>query len=192
MHFHHLNLAQVLLIGLAMLVGCGDLGAVDKQAAKRDSSANKSTAASHGHSHEHDCEHAEKGPHGGQVFELGGAYHAELVHDEKAHLIDIHILDSQARQPVAIEEPQIVVNAMVRGKPMTFELAAAPLKGDGEGRSSRFQSKDDVLFHSVVEDHDSKSRLRVNIEGKQYVADIAACEEHDEDHDHKDHGDEVH
>lgn len=192
MSFHHLHWAPVFVLGVAMLAGCGDRRGENNQA-KHDLPPGKSTAHSKEHSHEHDCDHVEKGPHGGQVFDLGGAYHAEIVHDEEAHLIRVYLLDAQAKEPVAIEEQQILVNAMVKGKPVTFELAAAPLKSDGEGRSSRFQSNDDTLVHSVVEDHHSKSRLRVSIDGKQYVADIAACEEHEhESHEHEGHEHEVH
>ncbi len=183
MSFHRFKLASVLLFGAATLAGCGDQNGADQQA-KRDPAGSQSTAANQEHSGEQDCEHVEKGPHGGQVFELGGAYHAELVHDDKSGLISVYLLDEQVRDAVAIEDAQIVVNAMVQGKPATFELAAAPLPSDAEGRSSRFQSKDDALLHSL-EDHDSKSRLRANIEGKQYVTDVTACEEHDhEGHDH--------
>src|SRR5688500_4807778 len=144
MNLHHRHLAPALILATAVLAGCGDQGAVDRPTAKREGPT-KSSANGEKHSHAEDCDHVEKGPHGGQVFELGGAYHAELVHDYNAHLISVYLLDAQAREPVAIEEREIVVNALVKGKPVTFELAAAPLAGDGDGRSSRFQSKDDVL-----------------------------------------------
>jgi hypothetical protein len=178
--------ALFVVLGIAVIVGCTDQRSPDGPAAKRDAAKDSAKSAADSHAHDHDCDHVEKGPHGGQVFELGGDYHAELVHDEASHRVQIFLLDAAVRDGVAIGEKQIVINAVVAGKPATFELAAAPLDGEGDGRSSRFESNDQALFHAVVEDHDSKSRLRVNIDGKQYVAEIAACEEHDHagEHDH--------
>ena len=179
MSFSLAKLSPPLLLGVALVAGCGERGSVDGPAAKRDAGGAKKQVAGKGHSHEHDCDHVEKGPHGGQVFDLGGTYHAELVHDEKSHRIGVYLLDAEARESIAIAEQQVVINAMVEGKPATFELQAAPLSGESNGQSSHFESTDESLFHAVMEEHDSKSRLRASIDGKQFVAEIAPCEEHD-------------
>ena len=192
MSFYHAKSALPLVLCAALFAGCGDQASVDGPAAKREVADAKKHSGGTAHSHEHDCDHVEKGPHGGQVFELGGAYHAELVHDEKSHRIRIYLLDAEAREPVAIEEQQLVINSMVEGKPAAFELKAAALAGESEGRSSHFESTDETLFHSVIEEHDSKSRLRVSIDGKQFVAEIVPCVEHDHEGEHEHEGEHKH
>lgn len=129
-------------------------------------------------------EHAEKGPHGGPLIELGDEeYHAELMLDEKAGVVTIYLLDGKAEKSVAIEAKDVLINLKHGKKPEQFRLKAGPIKGDPEGKSSRFSLKNAELIEDLHHEETS-AQLRVNISGKAYSGKIDL--KHDEDHDHKD------
>lgn len=137
-----------------------------------------------GHDH---GQHSDKGPHGGQLIELGQeAYHAELIHDEKTHQVTIYILDGQARQSVSVSQPELTVNMFVGGSHKQFRMVAVSQASDSPGRASRFQAEDEELCDTLCKPG-AKGRLNVNIEGKQFVGEIAH-----EDHDGHDHPRQAH
>ncbi|HUG20492.1 MAG TPA: hypothetical protein VMM56_16005 [Planctomycetaceae bacterium] len=116
--------------------------------------------------------HAEHGPHGGDLIELGNEdYHAEMVHGDD-DVISFYILGSDAKTAVPISATELIVNVMHDGKPEQFKLAASPDKGDPEGKSSRFISENAELNGYLHEDH-AQAKLVVVIEGKQYTGKIA-------------------
>jgi hypothetical protein len=126
--------------------------------------------------------HASEGPHGGTLIELGGseAYHAELVHDDAAGTVTVHILDSSAKSDVAIDAAEITINVNRGGQRKQFKVAAAADPGDPAGQSSRFVSSDPELAEDL--DHEGiEARLVINIDGKQYRGAI------DHDHGHHEH-----
>jgi hypothetical protein len=140
--------------------------------------------ADHGHDHAHECE---EGSHGGQVVELAGEYHAEIVPDETTHKVTVYLLDAKAKGAVAIavDEPDVFINAVVNGKPTPHRLTAARQQKDPEGQASRFELTDVHLFETLFEKKGGKGRLRVTIGGKQFVGDIQHCEH--KAHEHHDH-----
>lgn len=124
-------------------------------------------------------EHPDKGPHGGELIELGDEeYHAELVHRQKAGTVTIHVLDSAAEFAVATEAPDATINLKAKGKPRQFKLAAKPMMSDPKGAASRFVSMDKELG-ALLEDEKAEARLRIVIKGKTYVGKI---EHHHHDH----------
>lgn len=128
-------------------------------------------------------EHAHKGPHKGDLVELGEEeYHAEIVHDDKEGVITVYLLGSDAKTAVATNAKDIAVNAKVKGKGVQIKINPAPQKSDTKGTSSRFVSKSKELME-LIEDHDAKPMLRVVIEGKTYNGKIE--HEHDEEHEEK-------
>lgn len=128
----------------------------------------------HGHAH---------GPHKGELIELGDEeYHAELVENEETETITIYLLCSKAKEAVAIEAKELLVNVKHDGKPIQFKLKAEPQKTDAEGTSSRFVLKSEKLA-KLIEDDKAEKRLRVTIKGKTFNGKI---EHHHHDHDHKD------
>ena len=133
-----------------------------------------------GDGHDHAAGHAEEGPHHGHLIELGEEeYHAELAHDDATKTVTVYLLDKEAKAPVAISDPEIVLNFVVDGKPLQAKLTANPQDGDPEGQASRFTITDET----VLEAHDAPKttgRLNVTINGKQYSGTV-------EPHEHGEH-----
>ena len=167
-------LAAGLVASLAVFTGCGDKNG------KVDGGKGQNTV---GKSDEHN--HPSEGPHGGHLIELGHEeYHAELVEDESAKKITIYLLDSEAKGAVPVDAQELTVNATVGGKPRQFKLPAAPQQGDSAGTSSRFELADGELFEAI-EHAESKARLAVTINEKQYTGNL----EHEEHGEHAKHED---
>ncbi len=168
--FDSLQLAGASLLSLMLLAGCDNGG----QPSHANKPAGKSPAAVE--------EHAEHGPHDGDLVELGNEeYHAEIVHG-KAGQITIYVLDDKAAKAVPIEASEIVINLSHDGKAEQFKLPAAALKSDPSGQSSRFALKDPELA-SDLDAESTSAKLVVMINGKSYTGKI---EHH---HDDKTHGD---
>ncbi|MEW4453397.1 hypothetical protein AB1L30_12020 [Bremerella sp. JC817] len=158
----HVLLSAVLTVGLT---GC-------------DGGAKPNASGEAGHSEEHDHDHPSEGPHHGALIELGEEeYHAELVHDDKAGSVTIYLLDSAAKQPVAIEAADLTINIKHDGNGSQFKL---PAVGAAEGKASEFTSSDPALAEAL--DHEgAEATIVVSIEGKQFRGSV----EHDhDDHDH--------
>jgi len=63
--------------------------------------------------------HPTKGPRGGELLEIGKEeFHVELLIDESKKQFVIHLLDHNAKENVAIEEPFLAVNLLLSGKPI--------------------------------------------------------------------------
>ncbi len=131
-------------------------------------------SASGGHSH--------IGPHKGHLIELGAneEYHAELVRDEANHLVTIYILDGSAKKNVPISLPELLINIVSAGTPRQYKLVAVPQEGEAAGTASCFQLADEELC-TVLGSKDSKGRISVSIENKQFVGEIV----HHDDEDHR-------
>ena len=135
--------------------------------------------------HKHD--HSSTGPNGGHLIELGEEdYHAELVHDEKQPSVSLYLLDAEARSPVTTSSEEVTLNLVADGAPKQFKLTAAPLEGEAEGKTSRFQSDDESLWRLVSDESKLSGRFNVSIGGKQFVGKFehAAHGEHAGEHDH--------
>ena len=162
-------------VALALpLAGCEKPGANAPANAKQEKE----------HAHE-EGEHATEGPHHGHLIELGkDEFHAELALDEATHTVTIYLLDSTAKQAVPIEAQELVVNAMVAGKPKQFKLPAKPLEGE-DPKSSRFEASDEEMCDALCEQPDAKGRLNVTINGKAFVGEIEHVAHDEKEHDHK-------
>lgn len=127
-----------------------------------------------------DHDHSAAGPHGGVLLVLGKEdYHAELVLDEKKNQVTVVLLDGAAKQPVAINEPQLLVNVQGGGHARQYKLK--PLYADGQisGPTAMYVTvskplMDDLHSHSVT------AKLAVRIAGKPYSTTLH--------HDHQGHG----
>ncbi len=163
--------ATILAVSVAATFGC-------------NAQPSKPAAGEHDHGHDHG--HASAGPHKGQLIELGEEeYHAELVHDDAAHKIEIYLLDGEAKKGVAIADAEILLNVAASGGPMQFKLPAEKLAEDPEGQSSHFVLVDEKLCEAM-DDKETTARLSVTIAGKQYVGKISHDQDdHGHDHDHK-------
>lgn len=130
-------------------------------------------------------EHAEIGPHGGVLIELGlkHEFHAELLHNEKTGEVIVYLLDGDAKNPVAIDDQEILINVRFPDGGRQFPLKADADQGDPSGVSSRFVSKDrelgDALHHEQAQ-----SQLVLNIDGKPFRGTIEHRHDHGHEHGH--------
>lgn len=143
------------------------------------SSKSGEQAAAPGHE---ELEHAETGPHGGELIELGNEeYHAELLHETEAV---VHLLDGEAKAAVATDAPEVVLNVSHDGNSEQFKLAASADASDPAGKASRFASNDAELIADLNEGH-ADVQLVVTVGGTQYRGALEHDHEHEgEGHDH--------
>jgi len=168
------------LLSLTVMLGCN--GAKD-DFNKIKPGQNKVTEEAH-HAH------PEHGPHGGHLVELGEhEYHAEVVFDHEANALSVYLFGADLKKPLAIDGTEISLNLTIEDKPTQLTLAAAPLEGEPEGKSSRFALTGDPTVAEHVHDaEDLHGRLSVTIAGKPYSGAI----EHHHGHDHGHDGDHGH
>jgi hypothetical protein len=162
---------------LAVAVGCNS---------KPGAGGGATTERHHeGDGHDHAAgEHSETGPHGGHLIELGKEdYHAELIHDETAHVVTIYILDGKAKESVPISESEVTINAVAGGAPKQFKLAAVSQPGESP-KASSFRLESEELC-DALDAPNANGRLAVTISGKRFLGDI-------EHHDHGDGGEHKH
>jgi hypothetical protein len=162
-------LASAVLAALSLSVaGCGK-----EPVAKKD---DHKAADSH--------DHPSEGPHHGMLIELGSEdYHAELVHDDAAHKVTIYLLDDKAKGAVPVAEKDVKVNVVLAGAASQYVLPAAPLDGESDGKSSRFELVDEKLC-DALDAKDVDARLKVTIGGRPYDGKIGA-HSHEGDHAHE-------
>ena len=140
-------------------------------------------ATAHGHDHDEDHAH---GPHDGHIIELGSS-HAELVFDETNRKITVYLLDGKLKNPVAIDQPEVLLNLTVETKPVQLKLAAAPQEGEAAGTSSRFELAGDQIPAAIRGEEDLKGRLGAKINGEELSGDLShEGHEHEHEGDHKD------
>jgi hypothetical protein len=181
------HIAGLLLVCSAVAIGgCGSSETADSESALHTSL----TVAEHAHNH------PDKGPHGGDVIELGcGEFHAELVHPQhpgEDEAVIVYMLGASAEAPLAIDAKELMLQVKHGGRGEQFPLAAMPVETDAPGTSSRFASREVRLIelldgghnehHREHEGHHEhaehpKSQLVVKIHGKQYRGEICqpAC-----------------
>lgn len=133
---------------------------------------------------EEEHKHAEHGPHGGPLVELGDEeYHAEVLLDEKANVVTVHVLDGEAKDAVAIESKEIIINVRHGKKPKQYRLSSFTSKAPGsseskEAKSSRFTLKSADLIEDLHHE-DRPALLRLSISGKNYSGKIDLAHDHD-------------
>lgn len=139
------------------------------------------------HDHgDHGHEHADSGPHNGQIIELGDdEYHAELVHDDATHTITIYLLDGSAEKSVTTPASEVTLNVVTKDKPQQFSLAAKPQPEDAAGTSTCFELISDELCE-ILDDSKTKARVNITIGEKSFVGEINHADHEHHDHDHQD------
>jgi hypothetical protein len=139
----------LLLAGLVALAGCSN------DATRGPGGTDKDARGEHGH--------LTGGPHKGVLVDWGkGEYHAEFVVNHAKKQATVYILDSEAKEPAAIDAESITLSLTNVNPVMHVELKADPQKGDPQGKSSRFTGTDDVLgiemdFKGLIVGNDGKT-----------------------------------
>jgi hypothetical protein len=125
--------------------------------------------------------HPSKGPHGGELVELGAEeYHVELVVQEKQNRVDIYLLDSNAKLPVAIDATFVALNVKLDAKPTQLKLLPVVQENEVAGMNSRFSLTSSELI-SALHSKGGDARITVKIGKKSYVVKLA------HNHDHENH-----
>jgi len=157
------------LLALAVL-GCQE-SAPAPQSGPLSTPPPPTAAGDHGHGHDSDG-HPTEGPHHGVLVELGQEeYHAEVVHDDKAGVVTVYLLDGSAEKTASTAAPDLAINVKHGDKPEQFKLAALPQEGDAKGTSSRFQLTDKELVEHLDE-KDAAATLQVTIGDTPYSGKI--------------------
>lgn len=172
-------LSAAVMFGLSGLAGCGGDQGGDYRTFNKEK--DKAPDAEHGHAHSHDHGH-EQGPHKGQLIELGEEeYHAEVIFEEEAEKVVLYLLGPDAKAAVAIEAKELSLELPGKDAAVKFALVAAPLEGDGEGKSSRFEIKSPELYEAFHHNPKTAGKFQVNLGGKDFTGEI----KHDHDHAHE-------
>lgn len=133
---------------------------------------------------EHGHQHPTKGPHGGAIVELGDEeLHAEVLHDDAAGTVTVYLLDGEVKRYMTIASPEIVINVRHNKKAVQFKLKAKPQSSDRDGRSSRFEVKNQQLVE-LLDAHDAEAQLKLVVGKRSYVGKIVHNHDHDHGHDH--------
>lgn len=177
MRFSQTFQVMVCGIGLALFVGCASKDDTRTFDAK-DSEA--STEAEHEHGHEH-------GVNGGHLLEVGEEqYHVEVVFDNDGRTLTAFILGPDAKTAFPIEEETIDFDLEVGDKEHEIPLAAKPLEGEKDGKSSRFVAEGKAIPDSIKAESDLNGHFHLDIGEDHFHVDL---EHGDHDHDGHDHGD---
>lgn len=166
-------------LGLALFAGCSaqsDTRTFDE----KDSTA--SAEAEHAHEHEH-----EHGPNGGHLLEVGEEqYHVEVVFDETGHTLTAYILGPDAKTAFPIAGKSIDFDLEVGDKEHEIPLAAKPLDGEKDGKSSRFVAEGKAIPDSIKKEADLNGHFHLDIGENHFHVDLSHGEH--EGHDHAEHG----
>lgn len=120
--------------------------------------------------HDHDHGHAEKGPHGGGLIELGEEeYHGEITIDHGSHAVSIFVLGKDAKTAVTTDATEVKITPEGKSE---LVLKAVPQKGDGEGKTSKFELVNEEVVHELIDAGFLHGKLRITIAGKPYIGDI--------------------
>lgn len=179
-----LVLLAVVSLGLG-IAGCGS--GSSEAPAPTDAGAPVASETQHDHDEaggEHEAhDHASEGPHGGDLIVLGDEeYHAELLHDEATHTVAVHLLDAAGKEPVSSSQATITLQLFQNGQFVDHTLKA---KDAGPAGASEYVLTDERVADTLLHGENVQGRLRVTIDGKEYIGTIKH-EAHDhEGHDHE-------
>lgn len=151
-----LTCAIAFLLPLAV-VGCGD---------SKDGPPPKAPVKAAEDAHAHPA-----APHGGELLELGEEEaHVELVHDAKAGAVTVYVLGKDAKTPVSVAAPVIVL--ATKDGPKEFTLTAVNPNADGTADTWKGS-------HAGLAAEPLDGRIRVTVAGKSFQSPLEG-----EAHDH--------
>ncbi|WP_417383088.1 hypothetical protein [Gimesia sp.] len=170
---------------LALFTGCAGQEET-RTFDEKDSHA--SAEAEHAHGHDHGHEH---GPNGGHLLEVGEEqYHVEVVFDNDKRMLTAFILGPDAKTAYPIAGDSIDFDMEIGDKEHEIPLAAKPLEGEKDGKSSRFVAEGKAIPESVKAESDLNGHFHLDIGDNHFHVDLShgdhAGHDHSEhDHDHE-------
>ncbi|QDT28084.1 hypothetical protein [Gimesia panareensis] len=174
---------QVMCCGVALALFAGCTSQDDTRTFdEKDSQA--SAEAEHAHEHDHEHDH---GPNGGHLLEVGEEqYHVEVVFDNDKRTLTAFILGPDAKSAHPIAGETIDFDLEVGDKEHEIPLAAKPLDGEKDGKSSRFVAEGKAIPESIKAESDLNGHFHLDIGEDHFHVDLHH-EGHDHDHDDHDH-----
>lgn len=168
---------------LGLVVAIGLSGCNGDQGEYRDfQSTDNVQNTSHEHAHVH-------GPNGGHVLELGDLgneeLHAEIAMDSASRKISVYLLDEAVKSAKPVENGVMSLALAVDGKETVLEMTAAPLEGETDGKSSRFELAGDKVPAAMSDLEALAGKLTLKVGDKDLTTSLK--EEHDHDHGHEGH-----
>ena len=159
-----LIVGSCLALSVLAFYGCpAKSGGEFKELTEKDA---KETAPVEGH------DHHEHGPHEGHIVELGD-YHGEIVLEGDRKLT-LYILDGEVKNAVPLAGATAQANLKIGEEAKSIPLAALPLDGEADGKSSRYQSAE-ALPESVKDIEAVAGEISLTVDGKPTIGKI----EHD-------------
>ena len=147
MNQHTRPLVSSLMIAIALSItpGCGNKPAAKKPvgSGKKPVGSDKKPAGKAKTAKKIEHVHGE-GPHGGTIADWGGGkYHVEFTvdHDKKEATIYVLGDDAKTAHPIAAKKITLSIN----DPKFQTDCVPAPMKGEKDGKSSRFVGKHDNL-----------------------------------------------
>ena len=167
MTLHH----KVLISSLCLMLLTGCQSNDDKT--QNYGEANQSQKQEHNHDHaDHDHGHG-KGPNGGHLLELGEEeYHAEFVFDPKTKKTTLYISGKDYHKPQPINAEEVFLELKVGEEIAEVPFTAAPLEGEKDGTSSRFELPGDQLPDGIAGEDEFNGTVHITIGEKEYSAEI--------------------
>lgn len=169
---------------LALFTGCAGQDET-RTFDEKDSQASAEAEHDHGHDHEH-----AHGPNGGHLLEVGEEqYHVEVVFDGDKRTLTAFILGPDAKTAFPIAAESIDFDMEVGDKEHEIPLAAKPLEGEKDGKSSRFVAEGKAIPESIKKESDLNGHFHLDIGENHFHVDL----KHDgHGHEHGDHDDHDH
>ena len=159
--FWFLVLASVVSIQFA---GCGSASTPAPKTSEKTSTS-------------HDDHHHGDAPHGGTLLDWGGgAYHVEFTVDHDKKETVVYIIGSDAKSPAPIKADKIQLS--INEPAFQVELAAKPLDGEADGKSSRFVGQHENL--GKVQEF--AGTISGEVEGTPYTGDFKELPHADHKH----------
>lgn len=169
-------------VALALFAGCS---AQEETRTFDEKDSQASAEAEHEHGHGHD--HAAHGPNGGHLLEVGEEqYHVEVVFDKDKRTLTAFILGPDAKTAHPIAGETIDFDMEIGDKEHEIPLAAKPLEGEKDGKSSRFVAEGKAIPESVKAESDLNGHFHLDIGEDHFHVDLTHGDhDHDHDHDHE-------
>lgn len=149
-----------------------------------DHSGHDHSGHDHGHEgHDHGHSHAELGPNGGHLIELGDEqFHAEWTHDADSGKLTVFVLDGAAKELVPIAAEKITIVKKLGERTDSYDLVAVDRKGETP-KSAKFEIVDKALIEALTLVGDGvEASITLDINGQSFTKEFT---KHDDHHGHK-------
>ena len=156
---HHKALFCFLSL-LLFIIGCQSYDDVAQNYSDADQSQKQ----------EHDYGHG-KGPNGGHLLALGKEeYHAEFVFDPETKKTTLYITGKDYHEPQPIKAEEVFLELKVGEEIAEVPFMAAPLEGEKDGESSRFELPGDQLPEGITGEEEFYGTVHITVGEKEYSA----------------------